>query len=168
MRTTRPGPRYARPLWATLCVNTERSQLIDELELIALKVRSAIKQIISTSDYVDCELRNFPSGSCEVSSVIAGLYLQQTGISDVVQTVAERENGNNHVWLTVNGTYILDITADQFEDCECEVVVAEMTDFHKTFKVYDTRPVDFSYLIRPGNEGYGEFYSKVVAELQNT
>ncbi len=142
--------------------------MIDKLNLLGNKVRDAIEQVISTSAYLDCELRNFPSGSCEVASVIAGLYLQKTGISDVVQTVGNRDSGNNHVWLTVNGRYILDITADQFEDCEHGVIVAESTDFHETFEVYDTRPVDFSYLVRRGSEGYGKFYSKVLAELQNT
>lgn len=142
--------------------------MIDKLNFHAKKVRDAVEQVISTSEYVDCELRNFPSGSCEVSSVIVGLYLQHIGIFDVVQTVGNRDNGNNHVWLTVEGRYILDITADQFEDCEHEVIVAESTDFHETFEVYDTRPVDLSYLVRPGSEAYGKFYSKVLAKLQNT
>lgn len=143
--------------------------MMDKLNFLAKKVRDAIEQVISTSAYVDCELCNFPSGSCEVSSVMVGLYLQANGISDVVQTVGKRNNGdNNHVWLTVEDRYILDITADQFEDCEYGVIVAESTDFHEKFEVYDTRPVDFSYLVRPGSEGYGNFYSKVLAELQNT
>ncbi len=142
--------------------------MIDELRLIAKNVRNAIESVISTSEYVDCELRNFPSGSCEVSSVITGLYIQENGISDVVQTVGKRENGSNHVWLTVGGRYILDITADQFEDCDHGVIVEEATDFHKSFEIYETRPVDFSYLIRPGSEGYGRFYSKILAELKNT
>lgn len=150
-----------------MCLHGE-SLVISELESIASNVRKAIDRVISQLDYVDCELKNFPSGSCEVSSVIAGLYLQKLGISDVVQTVAKRENGNNHVWLTVNGQYIFDITADQFEDCDIEVIVAESSDFHSTFEVYDTRPVDFTYLVRQGSEGYGNVFSSVLSELQNT
>jgi len=147
--------------------------VINKLEAIAREVRQAIDLVISESDYVDCELQSFPSGSCELSSVIVGLYLNKVGITDVVQTVARRPipddiNTNDHVWLTIDGKYIVDITADQFDDCNVEVIVSEGTDFHNTFEIYDTRPVDFSYLMRSGSEGYDNFYSSVLAKLQNT
>ncbi|WP_155601841.1 hypothetical protein [Aeromonas salmonicida] len=144
--------------------------MIDKLEKISLKVRGALQDIIEESDYVDCELSNFPSGSCEVSSVILGLYLIELGIVNVVQTIGTRDvkggmNRNNHVWLTVDGRYIVDITADQFDDCDTPVLAAERTDFHDTFKIYECRQVERSYLIRRGSIGYAGVYSKLLGKL---
>ncbi|MFM5758752.1 hypothetical protein [Aeromonas hydrophila] len=82
--------------------------MINKLEITAVKVMEALQEIIEELDCVDCELNDFPSGSCEVSSVILGLSLIEIGIVDVVQTIGDRIvkggiNRNNHVWLTVDG-----------------------------------------------------------------
>ncbi len=49
---------------------------VSELKTVATLVRKVIKKVVSESTYVDVELQRFPSGSCEVSSVILGLYLR--------------------------------------------------------------------------------------------
>lgn len=145
--------------------------MIGQLETVANKVRIAISTVVKDSEYVGCELKKFPSGSCEVASVITGLYLQYLGIKSVVQSVGRRSipndiNEENHVWLTINKKYIVDITADQFDDCDKHVIVSESTIFHNTFDVYDTRPIDFSYLIRHSSDSYGDIYSKVLKLLK--
>ena len=147
--------------------------MIEKLKILAENVRQTISTVISESEYVDCELQNFPSGSCEVASVITGLYLKKVGIENVSQSVGKRQihndiNTNNHVWITVDSKYIVDITANQFNDCNEKFIVSEQSEFHNSFKVYDTRPVDFSYLTRCGSEGYGSFYAKVLEKLENT
>ena len=93
----------------------------DNLEKIAGDVRQAIKNLIAESDYDNCVLRDFPSGSCELASVMTGLVLKNLGMSNVLQIVGNRQNPNgsdtqNHVWLSVDDKYIVDITADQFDD----------------------------------------------------
>lgn len=137
-----------------------------ELKSVATSVRELIENVISEFSYVDVELQRFPSGACEVSSVILGLYLKEKYKLKVVQSVGRHPSPdceyseNNHVWLTVNDTVFIDITADQFDDFSSKVFVGRDSDFHETFKIYDTRPVDFSYLIRCGSEGYGKCIRK--------
>lgn len=145
-----------------------------ELENVAISVRELIEKVISESSYVDIELQNFPSGACEVSSVILGLYLKENYDLKVLQAVGKRPSlvceysENNHVWLTVNDTIFIDITADQFCDFSLKVFVGNDSDFHDTFEIYDTRPVDFSYLIRCGSEGYGKVYKEVASRMAST
>ncbi|MEZ8951006.1 hypothetical protein AB4552_03860 [Vibrio sp. 10N.222.54.C3] len=146
---------------------------VSELKTVATLVRKVIKKVVSESTYVDVELQRFPSGSCEVSSVILGLYLREKYAVNVVQSVGKRPSPeceyseNNHVWLTVNETIVVDITADQFDDCLEKVFVGRDSAFHDTFEVYDTRPVDISYLLRRGSEGYGHIYKEVVTRMAN-
>lgn len=144
-----------------------------KLKSIAFTVRQKIEQVIDELPYVDVELQNFPSGSCEVSSVILGLYLQSEYGLDVVQSVGKRPvsndyRENNHVWLTVNDSLIIDITADQFEEFQEPVFVGSESVFHSTFEVYETRSIDFSYLTRRGSVGYGGVYQNVSTILAST
>ncbi|MCC4800269.1 hypothetical protein BCT30_05100 [Enterovibrio norvegicus] len=144
-----------------------------ELKTVATLVRKIIENVVSESTYVDVELQNFPSGSCEVSSVILGLYLKDKYDINVVQSVGKRPSPdcdyseNNHVWLTVNETVVVDITADQFDDFSSKVFVGRDSAFHDTFEVYDIRPLDFSYLLRRGSEGYGSIYKEVSTRMEN-
>ncbi|OCH02722.1 hypothetical protein [Aliivibrio fischeri] len=145
-----------------------------ELKTVATLVRELIENVISEYSYVDIELQSFPSGACEVSSVILGLYLKENYELKIVQSVGKRSalddeySNNNHVWLTVNDSIIVDITADQFDDCSSKVFVGSNSGFHNTFEIYDTRPLDFSYLIRRGSEGYGKVYKEVVSRMAST
>jgi len=147
---------------------------VSKLEAVTTLVRELIENIVSESTYVDVELQNFPSGACEVSSVILGLYLKENFDVNVIQSVGKRPSPdceyseNNHVWLTVNESVVVDITADQFDDFSSKVFVGRDSDFHDTFEVYDARPVDFSYLLRRGSEGYGNIYKEVVTRIAST
>lgn len=146
---------------------------VSELKTVATLMREMIENVVSESTYVDIELQRFPSGACEVSSVILGLYLKEKYDVNVVQSVGKRPSPeceyseNNHVWLTVNENVVVDITADQFDDFSSKVFVGRNSAFHDTFEVYDTRPVDFSYLSRRGSEGYGGIYKEVATRMAN-
>ncbi|MEF1231151.1 hypothetical protein QTO02_27395, partial [Vibrio fortis] len=102
---------------------------VSKLEAVTTLVRELIENIVSESTYVDVELQNFPSGACEVSSVILGLYLKENFDVNVIQSVGKRPSPdceyseNNHVWLTVNESVVVDITADQFDDFSSKVFV---------------------------------------------
>ena len=146
---------------------------VEEVYEIAVRVRSAIESQIAAASYVDCELKKFPRGSCEISSVILGLYLKSKGYENVFQGVGNRPipndmNKSNHVWLVLNNEIIVDITADQFNDCEERVIVGRESKFHKTFKQYALRPIDETYLNRFGSTGYRDFYLKVLSQLNCT
>lgn len=141
-----------------------------ELRSIALATREKIELAIKELPYVDVELQSFPSGACEVASVILGLHLKSVFGLDVVQSVGKRSilndyRENNHVWLTIDNSIIIDITADQFDDYQDQVFVGTDSAFHSSFEVYDTRPVDFSYLVRRGSEGYTGIYQHVSSSL---
>ena len=136
------------------------------LKEIASRVRTAILKAISDIGNVGNGFKNFPSGSCEAASVIAGMYLQKIGFGEVVLKVGKRPTDqegsyNNHIWLMVSNKYIFDITADQYDDCDEEIIVSESSPFHNTFQVYDDRKVKFDYLREKGNNGNSRIYHKV-------
>ncbi|MCR9777538.1 hypothetical protein NB609_16100 [Vibrio parahaemolyticus] len=143
-----------------------------ELIKIATNVRELLQQVIDEADFVDVELQGFPSGSCEISSVMLGLILQDIG-HQVVLKVAKRPipndtNTYNHVWLYVDNRFTVDITADQFEDCNDMVVVSEQSDFHETFEIYRTDKVSKSVLKGGVSQGYMQEFEKVVGLLKHT
>ncbi|USD30057.1 hypothetical protein J8Z24_08305 [Pseudoalteromonas sp. SCSIO 43201] len=144
---------------------------MEQIERIAREFRYAINEAISESGYVGGELDTFPIASCEVTSQMLGLYLLELGYENVIATFNQRPKrepseigSDSHVWLVVNGSVIVDITADQYDDCINEVVVSENSKFHQTFTYYSNRELDLS---RPGSSGYSEFYEQVKQRLQN-
>ncbi|WP_318412062.1 hypothetical protein [Photobacterium leiognathi] len=143
-----------------------------ELMLEAKKVRSVILEAKSKMSYVDCELSTFPSASCEVSSIILGLLLRTKYDYKMILAVGKREGIapcqiSNHVWLLINDKLILDITPDQFDDCNIPVIVAEEHELHDTFEVYDYRQFDRSSLDRPGCHGYDDIFEVIVNLYEN-
>lgn len=70
----------------------------------------------------------------------AGFYLSsELGYDNVRLKRGERSHhiGStripSHTWLVVNGSHIVDITGDQFHDCDHEVIVTTNSTFHETF-----------------------------------
>ncbi|MFA0570812.1 hypothetical protein [Vibrio gallaecicus] len=109
------------------------------------------------------EIMTFPSGACELSSVLLANLLVKYGykvlvvrgkrsvIDEAYSCEVYKEVG--HTWLEVDGK-IIDITADQFVDCEEAVIVSERTIFHdsfeiisKTFDMKDWLKENYRYLI---------------------
>lgn len=72
-----------------------------------------------------CELKNFPSGSCDLASNFLARYLmdRETGLypciihmcGDVTFREAENSTVNSHVIVMLDGNYV-DLTLDQFDE----------------------------------------------------
>ena len=62
--------------------------------------------------------RKFPLGTCGAISDILAEHLYKQGIQEIeyVSGVSDQHRQNSHAWLEIAG-YIIDITADQFLDC---------------------------------------------------
>ena len=144
-----------------------------ELIKIAKNFRNKLEDFIkSSSIYIGDELRNFPGGACQISSAMLGLHLVELGYENVLIQSGKRQilgdfNFENHCWLILDEQIIIDITADQFEDCNTEIIVTSQSDFHNTFSEVYRKKICDDLLSRPGyrrNDGYFKVYKELMAD----
>lgn len=104
-----------------------------ELEIIRQIAGKFRKQIVSGKiAFIGSE--DFPHGCCGNASERLQFKLINEGFESV-KLIANRFIGEqSHAWLEYKG-YIIDITADQFDDFEEEVFIMATieSDFHKQF-----------------------------------
>lgn len=109
----------------------------------------------------------FPSGCCGDATDLLGLYLlQHKGLgSEYVCGVGLGENSNqSHAWLHCNG-YIIDITADQFNEDGYElpsVIIEKQSSFHELFHETTSRISNISYF---KDTGIPDVLSKVLSVM---
>ncbi|MBU2911869.1 hypothetical protein [Vibrio splendidus] len=93
----------------------------------------------------------FPSGCCGDATDLLGLYLlKYHGLeSDYVCGQGLGDNSNQtHAWLVCQD-YIIDITADQFNNDGYElpsVIIDKQSPFHELFDETNSRPTSIEYL----------------------
>lgn len=76
-------------------------------------------------------LRDFPRGACRDASLLLAKYLQVKNCGRSLYVLGER-HGHGHAWLQLQ-EFIIDITADQFEDQEAGVIVSTESSWHSSF-----------------------------------
>lgn len=110
-----------------------------DVESVARKFRAVIEGQVLSDDFqgeVHDDLKKFPNAACEISSVLLGNYLKNKECS--VNAVNGRRLFNNvwrfHTWLECDGVF-LDITADQFPDCEDKIIFSNEHPLHSTFSI---------------------------------
>lgn len=86
-------------------------------------------------------LRSFPKGSCGDASLQLGKYLQQNGYADIRYISGWRDT-MSHAWLLVDG-FIVDITADQFQEISESVIITEDQSWHRQFVEEINQVADF-------------------------
>jgi hypothetical protein len=108
------------------------------LEEIIIKFRKALEKPHVKESYIG--FRHFPRGSCSDSSDLLGHYLTDNGLGRFDLVSGENANGQTHAWLE-NNEYIIDITADQFENKSEKVIIREASlgDNHLGFIVRSRR-----------------------------
>lgn len=144
----------------------EIHDLIKQLEAIASKSRKIIETIRDESPYPINQLQRFPGGACEVSSVLIGLYLKHLGMGNVSMRASAPPKA--HVWLVVCEKYTMDITADQFDDCNEKIIVSENSSYHKKFEPPETRPVDNTYFEDNGWEDIEHVYKRFLELMKSS
>ncbi len=142
-----------------------QGEILNQLYKIAVSFRQHLVEIIQNST-VGIDLQNFPGGACETTSILLGHYLLSKGYETTVVYASryerdyaylddEIETEKGHVWLNINDN-IIDITADQFEDCNLSVIVSDNSDFHDTFKIKSQTNISKEILKPPYNQTYNE------------
>ncbi|MCM0081227.1 hypothetical protein L4X63_06465 [Geomonas sp. Red32] len=86
-------------------------------------------------------LDDFPRGACADASLLLAKHLQEKGWGNAFLVVGERR-GERHAWLQL-GDVTIDITADQFEDQPCGVIVSAESRWHSAFEAHASGVADF-------------------------
>jgi hypothetical protein len=121
----------------------------------------------------DVSFEHFPRGCCGDTALLLGRFLCDHGAGDVQYVLGTRRLGDSwssHAWLVVDGL-IVDITADQFDDVDEEVIVAATSPWHAlTFQLDGVRrPGDYrQYDGGQGDARLHHLYALVLASEQAT
>jgi hypothetical protein len=113
---------------------------MNDLYEVCLKFRNALN--IVPKEKLSFNFKEFPHGSCGDTCLMLGSYLDESGFG-FFDYVCGIRNECSHAWLEKNGI-IVDITADQFVDCDIEVYVGQKNSFYQSFdedfrhKYYET------------------------------
>ena len=88
-------------------------------------------------------LKDFPNGACGDASYLLAKFLKENGCGNFEYVLGERTvDFHSHAWLEKNGV-IVDITADQFDDKDCHVLVTTDKSWHNQFEEEDRHVADF-------------------------
>ncbi|MBK1688899.1 hypothetical protein CKO37_15505 [Rubrivivax gelatinosus] len=94
----------------------------------------AFRAAIETADrqQLTRDFRDFPGGACGDTSLLLGQYLLDRGCGPF-RYVEGRRGDHHHSWLQ-QGSLVVDITADQFPDCdEAVIVLRDGSPWHERF-----------------------------------
>ncbi|NTH25685.1 hypothetical protein G6K83_11440 [Agrobacterium rhizogenes] len=80
-------------------------------------------------------LNSFPAGACGDASILLAHHLTQHGFGPF-RYMCGLHGDASHAWLS-NGDWIIDITADQFEDFDLPVFVSSTSPWHDSLNGSD-------------------------------
>ena len=107
---------------------------INELAYRASLFRAAIVAIVQHNPKaLGIGFEEFPRGACGDSALLLAKYLENNSCGQFDYVCGYRGR-KSHAWLT-RSELIIDITADQFEDQNCPVIVTTDHTWHLQFKV---------------------------------
>lgn len=120
-------------------------------------------------DELPISMSSFPAGSCSDVCLLLGAYLADNGLLGFEYVSGERgskidNTWTSHVWLA-SGDLIVDITADQFSDGPCKVIVSQGSEWHKKFEVDHISSSDFRAWQGPGTYHFHSMYARLLATL---
>ena len=91
------------------------------------------KAIIDSNGADLISFDDFPTGSCGDASILLGEYLYELGHGEWTYRSGFREVGvQSHAWIERNG-WLLDITADQFDEISESVWLTRDRSWHEQF-----------------------------------
>ncbi len=150
-----------------MMVMSQTHKTCSKEKLLRLSVIFRTALVACEKDSLVISLRDFPSGSCSDASYLLAKYLGEMGCGKFNYVVGIRKKDEwSHVWLEQD-SIIVDITADQFEENESEVIVTSDVSFHQQFKedqrwVADYRKYDDDRIV----SGLNESYTQVLTEIE--
>ena len=108
---------------------------------------------------------NFPKGACGDATLLLGRFLIEHNYEPFMYMLGERGT-SSHAWLQ-RGELIIDITADQFDDCNCAIVVSEQSEWHLQFEGKQQHTADYCIFDDVNTMArLGSAYSAIIASLQ--
>ena len=121
-------------------------------QALAKKMWSTIENLINKKIINNEELKKFPSGCCDDSSLLLAELLYRNNIScQIVKGKYYFDNKiQTHAWIVVEGKIIIDITGDQFANNKDllnynqKVYIGELDKFHRLFDNEDKIVQDYS------------------------
>jgi hypothetical protein len=134
-------------------------------------MRDLVEKFRKALDEIDWQnmpdgFKNFPSGTCGDISDILAVYLYEQGFTNIEYVCGENERGS-HAWLEIDGTAI-DITADQFDDVSCSVIIQSPEIWHSEFTVTDRRKAGYKDMNGPAIADIMRVDSEVLKKLVTT
>jgi len=126
------------------------------IEKMAIAFRRAIERANPVT--LGITFTHFPHGSCGDAAILLGTYLEANGIDDLKYICGQRGN-RFHAWLERDGL-VIDITADQFEDCSRPVIVEQDSKWHQNF--------DRDYEGESNLHGYDRHTEATLASMYST
>lgn len=117
--------------------------MITEMELYAIaKTFRKASEIVAKRE----NKKDYPRAWCGVISRSLGSWLCYRYPEEVFFYICGKRNGGySHAWIQYKNFFI-DITADQFDDCNESIMVIEkeLSKFHKTFKIDFNNTYEFN------------------------
>ncbi|MDG1751649.1 MAG: hypothetical protein P8I03_08315 [Thalassotalea sp.] len=147
-------------------VDEKPDVLQNRIRIIAEVTRKAIENYPKAKR--DIGLQSFPSGACGHASAILGQCLIDfLGIEFdyVAGKFKDKENSPSHAWLQ-SKDYIVDITADQFEDIDIKVWVTAKSKWHQALEGKNIHIASFEYYDKGALMPLEPFYQKLKNSIE--
>lgn len=137
-----------------------RSQNFGIAEL-ALAFRAALENADRTR--LPITLQAFPNGACGDAALLLAKFLEEHGHGQFDYMLGRRGEGS-HAWLQ-RDSFIVDITADQFDEVEEPVIVCDGSPWHSTFAGEAEHLADFTLYDLNTQAALERAYSLVCNQL---
>ena len=110
----------------------------EQITSICIKVREVLEVFSRTAQAKHYYFADFPKGCCGATTNILGHILHSYDSSGLFEYVCREDEKTTHAWLEYNGL-VIDITADQFEECTEKVIVTSDKSFYNRFWIDNLR-----------------------------
>ena len=141
------------------------SSSIDKDISYLFELASIFRRAIIECDPVsfDVTLSNFPYGACGDASLLLAKYFENNKCGKFDYVLGNRD-GWSHAWLQ-NGSIIIDITADQFDDQDLPVIVSRDHTWHLSFNGEIEYVADFNIFDCRTSISYKRMYNLITAKI---
>ncbi len=143
---------------------TPEGRDLEAIRGAATRFRAAVE----ATDFgdLDFNLSRFPKDCCHHAAALLRLYLFDQGLGLFDKVEGRRPDGREHVWLS-RSDVVIDITADQFDEGQAQVIVTRESPWHAEWKLRPSNPTD-PEMIERNREFYAErfpIYPRILANV---
>jgi len=133
----------------------------------AERFRKAIEETDETR--LPIALQEFPLGSAGDATPLLGTFLIESGLGKFDYVSGQRGGDRKHRWTThawlQQGPLIVDITADQYRDCDEPVIVSRNSVWHEQFNGEKEHIADYRIYDDYTERTLGKAYRTIVGRV---